>query len=399
MPEILEPCAFPPCERLTAAAVRLVVEGEDLVLPVPEGTVVVARGVANQLKIDEVNWEALDTAKGLYIANFGSESPDFLEKLVGEARRRNPGIVIAFNPGQGQLRQGLETLRPVLAQLDVLNLNVEEAQQLIAEDSTVCVEDADVPVETLTADVAVPRDDYDRYRDLPLVELLLQQAVGGAPALEVVERAAHRLDQAARQREAEPRALDAALLGAESLERREQPLVLVGRNARPGILHRDADARRVRRRGDAGNAHDGIRRAVFHRVREQVEQHLREPLSVRAHEEVGVHIRTLEPEPTVLGDRTDGERFSGAGARDDAESLPRSRQLTHARAVLLFEERLDVQTQCELDGLAGSARRRDDDDASGARLGGDECVTIRREPRLVNLAMRSHAGRRCKDGA
>lgn len=34
MPEILEPCAFPPCERLTAAAVRLVVEGEDLVLPV-----------------------------------------------------------------------------------------------------------------------------------------------------------------------------------------------------------------------------------------------------------------------------------------------------------------------------------------------------------------------------
>jgi hypothetical protein len=34
VPELLEPCAFPPCERSTAATVRLVVEGEDLVLPV-----------------------------------------------------------------------------------------------------------------------------------------------------------------------------------------------------------------------------------------------------------------------------------------------------------------------------------------------------------------------------
>ena len=32
--ELLEPCAFAPCERSTAATVRLVVEGEDLVLPV-----------------------------------------------------------------------------------------------------------------------------------------------------------------------------------------------------------------------------------------------------------------------------------------------------------------------------------------------------------------------------
>ncbi|MGZ5418852.1 MAG: hypothetical protein ACXWDI_16965 [Nocardioides sp.] len=34
MSEVLEPCAFAPCERLTAATLRLVVEGEDLVLPV-----------------------------------------------------------------------------------------------------------------------------------------------------------------------------------------------------------------------------------------------------------------------------------------------------------------------------------------------------------------------------
>jgi hypothetical protein len=34
VPELLEPCAFPPCERSPAATVRLVVEGEDVVLPV-----------------------------------------------------------------------------------------------------------------------------------------------------------------------------------------------------------------------------------------------------------------------------------------------------------------------------------------------------------------------------
>ena len=32
--ELLEPCAFAPCERSTATTVRLVVEGEELTLPV-----------------------------------------------------------------------------------------------------------------------------------------------------------------------------------------------------------------------------------------------------------------------------------------------------------------------------------------------------------------------------
>ncbi len=101
----------------------------------------------------------------------------------------------------------------------------------------------------------------------------------------------------------------------------------------------------------------------------------------------------------LLGNRADRERLPRAGTRDDAESLAGPRQLANARAVMLLEERLDVEAERQLDRLARRARRRDDDDAPGRRLGANERVVIGREPVVVNGAGWTHAPRRCKDDA
>ena len=88
----------------------------------------------------------------------------------------------------------------------------------------------------------------------------------------------------------------------------------------------------------------------------------------------------------LLGDRADGERLSRARSGDDAEALAAdARELAHARAVVLLEKRLDVEPDRELDRLARRARRRDDDDASGRRLGADERVVIG-EVRVADVA-------------
>ena len=66
----------------------------------------------------------------------------------------------------------------------------------------------------------------------------------------------------------------------------------------------------------------------------------------------------------LLGDRPDRERLARSSSGDDTESLAAARELTHARAVVSLEKRLDVEAQRELDRLARGARRRDDNDAS-----------------------------------
>jgi len=53
---------------------------------------------------------------------------------------------------------------------------------------------------------------------------------------------------------------------------------------------------------------------------------------------------------------------------------------------MLLEERLEMQPERELDGLTGSARRRDDDDATGRRLSRDECISIGREVSVLDGA-------------
>src|SRR5579859_5029249 len=53
----------------------------------------------------------------------------------------------------------------------------------------------------------------------------------------------------------------------------------------------------------------------------------------------------------LLRDGTDGERLSCSGASNDSKSAPGSSELANAFAVVLLEERLDVELHRELDGL------------------------------------------------
>lgn len=87
------------------------------------------KGAGDDLKLEEVNWALLAKARGLYISNFTSlHHPDFLVQVVSKARRED--VIIAFNPGKGQIGQGLSALSDVLQQLDVLSVNLGEAQDL-----------------------------------------------------------------------------------------------------------------------------------------------------------------------------------------------------------------------------------------------------------------------------
>ena len=80
----------------------------------------------------------------------------------------------------------------------------------------------------------------------------------------------------------------------------------------------------------------------------------------------------------LLGDRTNGERLSGTCAGDDAEALPRARQLANPWAEILLEVRLDVEAHGELDGLARRSCGRDHDDAPRRGLRADERFAVGR---------------------
>ena len=86
-----------------------------------------------------------------------------------------------------------------------------------------------------------------------------------------------------------------------------------------------------------------------------------------------------------FGDGANRERFSGAGAGDDAESLAGARKLENFLAVLALQQRVEVQLYGELDGLTRRARGCNDDDASRRGLRGRECFAIRRKVVIANV--------------
>ncbi len=88
----------------------------------------------------------------------------------------------------------------------------------------------------------------------------------------------------------------------------------------------------------------------------------------------------------LFGDRSDGERLAGTGAGDDPESLAAARQLPDLGAMFALEQGIDVEAQCELDGLAGRARWRDDDDAAGRRLRRDKRLAVWRQRTICDFA-------------
>lgn len=104
--------------------------GMSIILNVPgnDRTVLVNRGVSHLINFDEVNWARLSQAKWLYVASYGSPSEDDFERIGALAKKT--GLQIAFNPGIGQIKRGLEALRPMIENTSILALNRTEAALL-----------------------------------------------------------------------------------------------------------------------------------------------------------------------------------------------------------------------------------------------------------------------------
>ncbi len=89
-------------------------------------TILVFRGASGHLQEKDIDFSRIKT-KWLYIASLGGNL-NLIKKIVTEAEKKK--IKIAFNPGQKELKQGLSKLKEILARIDVLILNKEEASLL-----------------------------------------------------------------------------------------------------------------------------------------------------------------------------------------------------------------------------------------------------------------------------
>lgn len=96
-----------------------------LTAPGGERSVLVHRGVSSDFTSADIP-KKLD-AKWLYITSLGGNI-SLIGKVVKQAKRQ--GLHIAYNPGSHELERGLAALESILREVDILNLNLEEAQQL-----------------------------------------------------------------------------------------------------------------------------------------------------------------------------------------------------------------------------------------------------------------------------
>lgn len=73
--------------------------------------------------------ENLVPAPWVYLTSMGEEFPPFFAKFV-EWKKKNPEVKLAFNPGSWQFRAGLDSLKEVFSQTEVLFVNREEAEKI-----------------------------------------------------------------------------------------------------------------------------------------------------------------------------------------------------------------------------------------------------------------------------
>ena len=91
-----------------------------------ERTILTFRGASAGLDADRIPWEKM-TAKLFYISSLAGDL-ELLEKIIARAKRI--GADICFNPGGNELKQGRAALAPILAKIDMVFLNREEAALL-----------------------------------------------------------------------------------------------------------------------------------------------------------------------------------------------------------------------------------------------------------------------------
>lgn len=101
--------------------------GFSVILTSYEGdrTVLMHRGANSTIVSDEIDWDKIKNSKWVYIASLSGDSNLILDKLSDYAEEN--GVHMAFNPGTKQIKRGVEDLRKVLENAEILIMNRDEA--------------------------------------------------------------------------------------------------------------------------------------------------------------------------------------------------------------------------------------------------------------------------------
>jgi len=104
--------------------------GYSVVLTSYEGgrTILTFRGANNELRPDDIDWDAVQDSKWLYISSLSGNSGRLLEPVAEFAEKEQ--VAVAINPGSTQIKRGLEGLRRILSTVEILLMNAEEASAL-----------------------------------------------------------------------------------------------------------------------------------------------------------------------------------------------------------------------------------------------------------------------------
>ncbi len=91
-------------------------------------TVLVHRGASTHLREEDIDWDALASARWIYLSSMSGDSAPLFEKIALHARDNS--VKLAINPGSAQLRAGLSRLAPALQAAHIIFVNKAEAYHL-----------------------------------------------------------------------------------------------------------------------------------------------------------------------------------------------------------------------------------------------------------------------------
>ncbi len=92
-----------------------------------ERTVLVYRGVSAKFTPADISWSSLENTRWVYLTSLGGNM-SLTSRIIRAAHKAEAKV--AWNPGGRELKKRMKAIRPLLPMIDILNMNLEEAQML-----------------------------------------------------------------------------------------------------------------------------------------------------------------------------------------------------------------------------------------------------------------------------